>query len=291
MSISHGLRRTVGERGRRMSIGTNIKRLREEKGFTQERLAEMLGVTFQAISSWERDEYRPEFDTFLRLTEILEVPSTAITEDKAVTFNTRETIYNWEHMKTYVKTTARNYGMSNTLKAVDFAVKAHEGQMRKKTTIPYISHPLHLACHALALNIIDDEIVAACMLHDVIEDCKGKGIGLEDLPVSEGTRELVRLLTCEKTTEDNRKEILDAYYGEMRSNPKAALIKCLDRCNNLTTMSWGLSRDRIYRMIRETEEYYPDLLETIKNTTEYNNAAWLLKYQIESMLDIYKRLM
>ena len=51
------------------------------------------------------------------------------------------------------------------------------------------------------------------------------------------------------------------------------------------------SRDRIYRMIKETEEYYPRLIEVIKATPEYNNAAWLLKYQIESMLDIYKRLM
>ena len=56
-------------------------------------------------------------------------------------------------------------------------------------------------------------------------------------------------------------------------------------------MSWGLSRDRGYRMIKETEEYYPKLIKAIKATTEYNNAYWLLQYQIESMLDIYKRLM
>jgi GTP pyrophosphokinase len=64
-----------------MSIGTNIKRLREIKGLTQEQLAEQLDVTFQAVSSWERDEYRPEFDTFLKLTKILDVPSTSIIED------------------------------------------------------------------------------------------------------------------------------------------------------------------------------------------------------------------
>jgi GTP pyrophosphokinase len=56
-------------------------------------------------------------------------------------------------------------------------------------------------------------------------------------------------------------------------------------------MSWGLSRERIYRMIGETEGYYPALLDLIKTVPEYNDAAWLLKYQIESMLDIYKRLM
>ena len=56
-------------------------------------------------------------------------------------------------------------------------------------------------------------------------------------------------------------------------------------------MSWGLSRDKIYRMITETETYYPRLIKVIKDVPEYNDAAWLLKYQIESMLDIYKRLM
>jgi GTP pyrophosphokinase len=68
-------------------------------------------------------------------------------------------------------------------------------------------------------------------------------------------------------------------------------INKIDRCNNLTTMSWGLSRDRIYRMIRETEEYFPRLLKVVKAETDFNNAAWLLQYHMESMLDIYKRLM
>ena len=81
------------------------------------------------------------------------------------------------------------------------------------------------------------------------------------------------------------------YYDAIASNPKAALVKCLDRCNNLTTMAWGLSRDRMIRMIKETELYFPPLLKVIKSAPEFNNAAWLLQYQMESMLDIYKRLM
>ena len=43
-----------------MSIGSNISGLRKAKKLTQEKLAEKLGVTFQAVSSWERDEYLPE---------------------------------------------------------------------------------------------------------------------------------------------------------------------------------------------------------------------------------------
>ncbi len=271
-----------------MSIGTNIKSLREERRLTQEQVAESLGISFQAVSSWERDEYKPDTDKLIRLAELFDVSISAIAEEKRRTFKTKETIYNWEHMKTYVKSTARILKLRDTLKAVDYAVEAHEGQKRKRSTVPYIYHPLNLACHALNMGITEDEIIAACLLHDVVEDCGRK---LDELPVNDETKELVRLLTCEKTNDGNRERILDAYYKGIVANPKAALIKCLDRCNNLTTMSWGLSRDRIYSMIRETEEYYPALIKTMKATPEYDSAAWLLKYQIESMLDIYKRLM
>ena len=44
-------------------------------------------------------------------------------------------------------------------------------------------------------------------------------------------------------------------------------------------------------MIRETEKYYPPLMKVVKDTPEYNDAAWLLKYQMDSTIDIYKRLM
>jgi GTP pyrophosphokinase len=44
-------------------------------------------------------------------------------------------------------------------------------------------------------------------------------------------------------------------------------------------------------MIKETELYFPELISVLKEEVEYSNAAWLLKYQIESLLDVYKRLM
>ncbi len=272
----------------KMSIGANIKELREERDLTQNQVADALGVTFQAVSAWERDEYKPDTDKLVKLAEYFGVSVSAIAEEKHGAFKTKDAIYDWEHMKTYVKTTAKNFKLSDSLKAVDFAVKAHTGQNRKCSNVPYIYHPLNLACHALSMDIIDDAVIAACLLHDVVEDCE---IGLDELPVGDEAKELVRLLTKEDTKGKNRDEVMIAYYNQIATNPKAALIKCMDRCNNLTTMSWGLSREKIFRMINETERYYPDLIKVIKYTTEYNNAAWLLKYQIESMLDIYKRLL
>ena len=120
-----------------MSIGTNIKSLREERKLTQEQVAESLGITFQAVSSWERDEYKPDTGKLIKLAELFDVSVSAIAEEKRKTFKTKETIYNWEHMKTYVKTTARNFKLKDTLKAVDYAVEAHQGQNRKKSQVPY----------------------------------------------------------------------------------------------------------------------------------------------------------
>jgi len=56
-----------------MSIGQNIKKLRTERSLTQEQVAESLDVSFQAVSSWERDEYKPDTDKLIRLSEILDV--------------------------------------------------------------------------------------------------------------------------------------------------------------------------------------------------------------------------
>ena len=157
-----------------MSLGTNIKSIREQRGLTQGQLSKKLDVTFQAISSWERDEYKPDTDNLIKIAEVLDVSVSALVEEREHVFKTKQAIYNCEHMKTYVKTSAKHLNMHESFKAVDYAVEAHQGQNRKRSEIPYIYHPLNLACHALAMEIRDDEIIATCLLHDVVEDCEKK---------------------------------------------------------------------------------------------------------------------
>lgn len=54
--------------------------------------------------------------------------------------------------------------------AIQFATKAHEGQVRKMANTPYILHPLEVA--AIISTMSDDlNTMAAGCLHDTIEDC------------------------------------------------------------------------------------------------------------------------
>jgi (p)ppGpp synthase/HD superfamily hydrolase len=59
--------------------------------------------------------------------------------------------------------------MSKLGNALALAVQAHEGQVRKSTTIPYISHPMAVASIALEFGATEDQAIAA-LLHDAIED-------------------------------------------------------------------------------------------------------------------------
>ena len=43
-----------------MEMGKEIRRLREERGVTQEALAEALNVTAQSVSKWERGTSMPD---------------------------------------------------------------------------------------------------------------------------------------------------------------------------------------------------------------------------------------
>jgi (p)ppGpp synthase/HD superfamily hydrolase len=68
--------------------------------------------------------------------------------------------------------------------ALQFATEAHAGQVRKGTSIPYISHPL--AVSALVFEHGgDDEQAIAGLLHDVVEDCE---VSLDTIRIRFGER-------------------------------------------------------------------------------------------------------
>jgi guanosine-3',5'-bis(diphosphate) 3'-pyrophosphohydrolase len=57
-------------------------------------------------------------------------------------------------------------------RAIDFATKAHAGQLRKGAgDRPYIVHPLSVMNRLRRHGVADEVTLAAAVLHDVVEDC------------------------------------------------------------------------------------------------------------------------
>ena len=63
-----------------MSIGTTIKKLRRDRNITQEQLAEMLGVSTNAVSQWECDKTAPDISHLPILANIFEVSADVLLE-------------------------------------------------------------------------------------------------------------------------------------------------------------------------------------------------------------------
>ena len=56
-------------------------------------------------------------------------------------------------------------------KALKIAYKAHKKQFRKHSGLPYILHPLEVAKQLTVWGVTHQDILAAAILHDVLEDC------------------------------------------------------------------------------------------------------------------------
>lgn len=272
-----------------MGFSERLVKARKEKGFTQSDVAEKLNVSFQAVSLWERGETTPEMDKLVDVASLYQVSldwllAGKMEESAVLEFqdSLSDRLFHEDRMYTYVKTYASANKLYQTLKVLPYARELHKGQVRKgKDKVPYIYHPLLIACHALALGLDDDNIISVALLHDVCEDC---GVEVEDLPVNDITKEAVFLLT--KRYDVDKEE----YYQRISQNPIATMVKLLDRCNNVSGMAAGFSKNKIVKYIRETEDVVYALLEKAKNEYPmYSNQIFLIKYHMASVLDAIKR--
>lgn len=186
-------------------------------------------------------------------------------------------VFSPDRMFTYLKGYVNGAVLPNARAALQFARRMHENQTRKDGK-PYIVHPLTMACHAVALGLRQsDAIIAACLLHDVVEDC---GVLPRDLPVDNYVKNVVALLTHDKA------DPLDVYYGRIMTDKTACLVKLLDRCDNVSTMSGVFTEKKLLSYIDETRRYVPMLYRTTKeNWPELSDAMFVLKYHIASVIN------
>ena len=105
--------------------------------------------------------------------------------------------------------------------AIAFAVKAHDGMRRKKSEAPYILHPMEAA--VIVGTMTDDQnVIAAAVLHDVVEDA---GITIEEIEESFGKR--VRELVASET-EDKRAELPPEETWRIRKEESLRALKDTD---------------------------------------------------------------
>lgn len=57
----------------KINLGTNVKRLRKERGWSQTELAEKVGVHLNHINRIETGKYMPVLDTVVKLADLFEV--------------------------------------------------------------------------------------------------------------------------------------------------------------------------------------------------------------------------
>ncbi len=275
------------------SLGYRLSEARKNSGLTQGQVAEKLFITTQSVSSWECGNSTPDIGKIPEIAELYGVTTDWLLSGKLpaaeileVTSDLSDRLFNESRMATYIGAYCNAKHLYQTKRALSFAREKHNGQYRKpghsSESVPYIYHPLLLTCHALALGLEEDDLLSACLLHDVCEDC---GVSPEELPVSEETREAVSLLTkpenYEKTEKDKK-----AYYNGISGNRIAAIVKLLDRCNNISSMATSFTDEKMAEYIKETQEYIDPMMEKVKHDyPEYSNQFFLIRYHMNSVLE------
>lgn len=154
--------------------------------------------------------------------------------------------------------------------ALSIAVKAHTGQVRKGTPIPYVSHPMGVASLALEYGADEDQACAA-LLHDALED--GGPEYEAEIREQLGNRVLFLVQGCTDGVPDNTgqklpwKERKVAYLSHLVEAPQEVLlVSGADKLHNARAIVQDIQRmgdavfDRFTASKPETLWYYESLV-------------------------------
>jgi len=121
-------------------------------------------------------------------------------------------------------------------RAVSFACRRHQAQMRNDGKTPYVAHPVRVMLSVLReFAEPDAETLAAAVLHDTIEDT---ATDFDDLAREFGERvaSYVALLTKDKRLPEGEREA--RYFEGLRAAPRPVkLCKIADTLDNLRDAS------------------------------------------------------
>jgi GTP pyrophosphokinase len=183
----------------------------------------------------------------------------------------------------FLKGYAKGKEFTELQKAISFAEKMHEGQTRRDKVTPYVEHPIRVTSLLRSAGIDDDCLLAAAVLHDVIEDCKVTTGMLKDMGFCQETIDIVYIVSKRKS------QGVEDYYEIIKLDIKAILLKLADRCHNLSTMAGVFTIAGMEKYIEETEKFILPLCKHArKYHPEYGDVISVLKYHIEDLCHVAK---
>jgi len=125
--------------------------------------------------------------------------------------------------------------------ALVFAAQAHRQQLRKGTTIPYLTHTVHVSVILLRYGFAE-EVVIAGLLHDVLEDC---GVTRETLAANFGAKVADLVVAVSKPAGDLSWEASRAaLLAQVEvAGQAAAALKAADTLHNVQSLLHDLKQE------------------------------------------------
>ena len=149
-----------------------------------------------------------------------------------------------------------------TRAALDFADERHAGQKRDMDDLPFVTHPMEVACllHEAGYS---DEVVAAGVLHDVLEDTDAVRADLDKL-FGPAVAYLVAAVSDDPAIEDpkERKAALRLQVAE--AGQRAAAVFAADKISKARELRVRLNRGAGAEGDEAKAEHYRESLDMLE---------------------------
>jgi (p)ppGpp synthase/HD superfamily hydrolase len=172
-------------------------------------------------------------------------------------------------------------GSPLTRAALAFADQRHAGQTRDLDDLPFVTHPVEVAC-LLHEAGYQDEVVAAGVLHDVLEDTDAEQSDLESR-FGRRVAELVEAVTDDPSIEDDaarraalRRKVADA--GEC-----AAVVFAADKVSKARELRVRVSRGRFGRADDGKLAHYEASLAMLSDLIPGHHFVDQLRMELEAV--------